>query len=319
MKDRVATVRQAWRFLLILAAVLVTLTAGSLYFDVRNLDGEYRRLAMEMGRSFFQAIDAMRDWNLRHGGIYVKEDSGIEPSPYLPTQAKNATTTDGEKLTLISHAHMTRLLSELLTDQRGIHIHITSLTPIRPGNAPDDWERYALSRFQQGSREEYDVLGRGQSSMFRFMAPLPAKAECNSCHSQHDGTSESVRGGISISFSYRPFLDLMSSQRKKVIILHAAFLGLGLGVVLLTGRRLLTSIGALQESLLQIKRLEGLVPICAHCKKIRLSGADPKNPDSWVEIERYIMDRTDAFFSHGMCPRCYQEFYPEYYNKVHKS
>jgi DNA-binding response OmpR family regulator len=48
----------------------------------------------------------------------------------------------------------------------------------------------------------------------------------------------------------------------------------------------------------EVKQLEGLLPICAYCKKIR------DKDDSWVRMESYIEQRTDAAFSHGICPDC---------------
>ena len=93
------------------------------------------------------------------------------------------------------------------------------------------------------------------------------------------------------------------------------FLGVGLGLIVLTGRKLMNSINALQGSLLTIKRLEGLLPICAHCKKIRNAGADPGRQDSWVAIESYIEARTDAEFTHGLCPQCSDELYPGLFQK----
>ncbi|MBI4641265.1 MAG: response regulator, partial [Candidatus Tectomicrobia bacterium] len=48
----------------------------------------------------------------------------------------------------------------------------------------------------------------------------------------------------------------------------------------------------------EVKQLEGLLPICSYCKKIR------DESDTWVQIEHYIATRTDAFFSHGICPEC---------------
>jgi hypothetical protein len=53
-----------------------------------------------------------------------------------------------------------------------------------------------------------------------------------------------------------------------------------------------------------VETLEGLLPICASCKKIREHGADPSNPGSWTAIESYIAQRTQATFSHGICPAC---------------
>jgi sigma-B regulation protein RsbU (phosphoserine phosphatase) len=48
----------------------------------------------------------------------------------------------------------------------------------------------------------------------------------------------------------------------------------------------------------EVKQLEGLLPICSYCKKIRDEG------EAWVRLESYIEQRTDAEFSHGICPDC---------------
>ncbi len=312
MNANTAPSRQAHRFLLLLGLLLLVSVLASLYFDIRNLSAKYQSLAAEMGRSFFQAIDTMRDWNLRHGGIYVQETEEIPPSTYMAEPLRSAVTTRGERLTLISHAHMTRLISELLTDQKGIHIHIASLRPIRPGNAADAWEQHALAHFERGSSEEYDVIGKGDSEVFKYMAPLRLKTSCLSCH-QESGAPDSVRGGISVSFSYGPFQEALAGERQRMVLVHALFLILGFVLIALTGRKLVQSIEALQNSMLRIKRLEGLLPICAHCKKIRLQGADRTKPESWIAIEKYIADRTDAEFSHGMCPVCARQFYPEHF------
>lgn len=64
-------------------------------------------------------------------------------------------------------------------------------------------------------------------------------------------------------------------------------------------------IKALEKSLEEIKRLSGLLPICAQCKRIR------DKQDNWHEIENYISDHSEADFSHGLCPDCARALYPE--------
>ena len=59
----------------------------------------------------------------------------------------------------------------------------------------------------------------------------------------------------------------------------------------------------LQDALTQVKQLRGLLPICAWCKAVR----DDK--DYWHSVEEYISERTDAQFSHGICPNCAREVY----------
>lgn len=61
----------------------------------------------------------------------------------------------------------------------------------------------------------------------------------------------------------------------------------------------------LQEALDRMSRLEGLIPICMFCRKIR---TDEK---VWLELEHYIEEHSEASFSHSMCTACKKQHYPE--------
>ena len=61
----------------------------------------------------------------------------------------------------------------------------------------------------------------------------------------------------------------------------------------------------LQNALMEIKKLSGLLPICSVCKKIR----DDKG--YWEQIESYLAKHSDVDFSHGICPECAQKYYPD--------
>ena len=63
---------------------------------------------------------------------------------------------------------------------------------------------------------------------------------------------------------------------------------------------------ALQKAFDEIRTLRGIVPICAKCKQIR----DDKG--FWSQVEVYVRDHTEAEFSHGICPDCAKELYPEF-------
>jgi len=76
-------------------------------------------------------------------------------------------------------------------------------------------------------------------------------------------------------------------------------------------KMLKNKINELEQALSHIKKLEGILPICSHCKKIRLEGADPEKQEGWVKIEGYISEKTDARFSHSICPDCMKKFYPD--------
>ena len=66
-------------------------------------------------------------------------------------------------------------------------------------------------------------------------------------------------------------------------------------------------IAELENALLQVKRLSGLLPICASCKKIRDEQGD------WEQIEDYIATHSEADFSHSICPECATSMYPDIY------
>jgi phosphoserine phosphatase RsbU/P len=60
----------------------------------------------------------------------------------------------------------------------------------------------------------------------------------------------------------------------------------------------------LQDALAHIKCLQGILPICMHCHRIRT------DEESWQRIESYIADHSEAQFTHGICPECLSLHYP---------
>lgn len=60
----------------------------------------------------------------------------------------------------------------------------------------------------------------------------------------------------------------------------------------------------LEKALSEIKTLSGIVPICMHCKGIR------DDQGYWNQLEKYISEHSDAQFSHGICEKCIEKYYP---------
>jgi sigma-B regulation protein RsbU (phosphoserine phosphatase) len=61
----------------------------------------------------------------------------------------------------------------------------------------------------------------------------------------------------------------------------------------------------LEDALSNIKQLQGLLPICCYCKKIR----DDQN--YWQQVEGYISLHTEVKFTHSICPECYKKVIQE--------
>lgn len=68
----------------------------------------------------------------------------------------------------------------------------------------------------------------------------------------------------------------------------------------------------LEKSLKEIKTLQGLLPMCAWCRKIR----DDKG--YWKSLEAYIHEHTDAAFTHGICPKCLEKVDPNLYEEIQR-
>lgn len=56
----------------------------------------------------------------------------------------------------------------------------------------------------------------------------------------------------------------------------------------------------LEQALASVRQLQGLLPICSYCKRIR------NDENYWEQLETYVSEHSEASFSHGICPNCYQ-------------
>lgn len=77
------------------------------------------------------------------------------------------------------------------------------------------------------------------------------------------------------------------------------------GIIMLYARHL-------GQALSKIKILESFLPICANCKKIRISDSDATKNESWQTLESYITENTKTKFSHSICPDCIKKLYPKF-------
>ena len=76
-------------------------------------------------------------------------------------------------------------------------------------------------------------------------------------------------------------------------------------------RALAQRVRQLEEALSRVKTLQGLLPICSYCKKIR------NDRNYWQQVEGYISDHSEAQFSHGICPECYARFVQPELDRLH--
>jgi len=163
--------------LIILAWVI--LIAISFLWNYANARKEQERIALHSARSFFDHIVITRLWNARHGGPYAPVSEKTLPNPYLDVQMRDIEVNDKLKLTKVNPAYMTRQISEIAMEKKGVQFHITSLKPIRPQNKPNTREKKFLKEFEKGM-----FIKEGVKNSYFYMAPLKTKKSCLKCHAK---------------------------------------------------------------------------------------------------------------------------------------
>lgn len=74
-------------------------------------------------------------------------------------------------------------------------------------------------------------------------------------------------------------------------------------------QQLRNRVAELEDAMAHIKFLQGILPICMFCHRIR------DDEESWRRIEDYLSEHADVQLSHGLCPQCFEKHYPELYRK----
>lgn len=311
---------QLGRYAMVTVALWTSVLAAFLVWNNTAYDHYCHDVVLRQARAFFEQILTTRAWNASHGGVYVPVTTKTQPNPYLRASDRDLVTLDGKRLTKINPAYMTRQIAEIAAARNGVKFHITSLKPIRPENAADAWEQKALRSFSSGVREVMEHQDEpGGEAAFRYMAPLWVEESCLSCHRAQGYKVGDLRGGISVTL---PGKEMQQLQRRHFLEMSSAYL-----IIWLLGLTLLSAgyyqlkkstdqreelIGDLRKALAEVKTLSGLLPICASCKKIR----DDKG--YWNQIEVYFQQHSRTQFSHGICPDCLDELYPDISDEIQK-
>lgn len=145
----------------------------------------------------FDNIVITRAWNAMYDGVFVKQKTGIKPNSYL----KNNTLKDekGNLLIKINPAWMTRQISELANKKSHYYYKITSLKPLNPHNAADNFEKLALNYFSLHKEQKYYYSFSADKKIFNFMGALKVEKECLACHDEQGYKIGDIRGGIRVS------------------------------------------------------------------------------------------------------------------------
>ena len=275
-----------WRYVAIAALIWTVVIGGSLIWNFHLLDEQFAELAHKEAVANFNKDQGFRLWGTKHGGVYVPVTEETPPSPYLAhIPERDIETPSGRRLTLMNPAYMVRQLMEDHAELYGVRGRITGLVVLRPGNAPDEWEKQALMRLRDGADEVMEDAEIDGKPYHRLMRPMYMKPGCEKCHGHLGFKLGDFRGGVSVSVPLAPYIAGRWEGAGMLAISHGLIWLLGLGGVGISARQVRSRI---EERDMADERLE------AH--RARFENLLNMAPDAFVVIDE---EQRIQLFSQG--------------------
>ena len=261
-------------YVLLIGTLLVVILAGMLTFEIYRIQGQYQQLAVNVARSYTKTIVNLRSWNAEQGGFYVSTDN-VDPNPYLDDPLRDVETRQGEQLTKINPAYMTRLFGKVSERDTDVSFHMTSLNPINPQNTPDSWERGSLLSFEKGIASRWTIVSSNDKKFLRYIEPLPVTKNCLQCHAEQGYKVGDIRGGLSVNIPYRSFEAAEQEEIRNTTMLFIVFIVITIIIAMLFGYKSIASEQMLKQYSKKLKHLS--------------------HTDELTELynRRYLMERLD--------------------------
>jgi signal transduction histidine kinase/HAMP domain-containing protein len=217
------------KFLLVVGTVVAVVISSFFVWEYKELEKHIISGVEKQAEIAFEQIVITRQWSADYGGVYVEKKAGVESNPYLREIGINPDITDieGKKYTLKNPALMTREISSY-AEARGIHqFHITSLKLINPNNAPDEFERQALKKFENGIKSVSQITVKEGTPVFQYMAPIYVEEACLKCHGHLGYNVGDIAGGISVFVPMQEaYLAIQNTKRNLFFFAAAIILAL---------------------------------------------------------------------------------------------
>ncbi|WP_429885950.1 ATP-binding protein [Geoalkalibacter halelectricus] len=259
LKDPAGTASAGISFLIIAlfwTAVIATL-AGWHYYRTAEAALENARTA---ARHSFGKDVTFRRWATGHGGVYVPVTEATPPNPYLThVFERDISSPSGRALTLINPAYMLRQMHEMADELFGVRGHITSLKPLRPENAPDEWEIKALHAFQTGTEEWSSKTSMDDEPYLRLMRPLIAEEGCLKCHGVQGYVVGDILGGVSVAIPWEPYRQALHAALPGFVFGYGGLWLFGLLFIVASRRRLREHVDKVQESEARLRHWHDLM------------------------------------------------------------
>ena len=243
----------------VVAALWTTLVVGLVAGDIYESYQYSLQNAETAARHSYSKDLSLRRWATEHGGVYVPVSERTPPSPYLShLPERDIVTPGGRLLTLLNPAYATRQIHEKADPELGVLGKLTSLQPIRPGNAPDAWEAVALGKLiAEPGRKEFTELAELDNQPFlRMMRTFVLEPDCLKCHNTPADQVGSVRGGISTSVPWQPYREALLRTAIAHSLAFGALWLVGLLTIGITLRQLHANLAKREQAETELRQSE---------------------------------------------------------------
>jgi len=211
--------RKFWGFPLLAWTLLAT---ASLLWNLYSLRLNTLKAFIYEAQTLAGVALSTIQWTAHHERVYVPltEWVPMEPS-FAALPEMEVVTTCGLRLTQVSHDIIIRQVAE----QAHFHgwgrksLRVTSLQPLNPVNAPDEWESGTLKQFEDGQTERFALIGGGPDALLKYMVPIRATA--TSLQYPQGYRVGDLLGGLSIREQAASRLAMIKPQIISIIATHA--------------------------------------------------------------------------------------------------
>ncbi|MDH4321557.1 MAG: DUF3365 domain-containing protein, partial [Desulfobulbaceae bacterium] len=227
---------------IILIGLVVVVSYGITFYRTSSFQQQLViNQTIRQARMLHKQITLTRKWVADHNGIFLLKTPGVEANQFLPEA--EIVDEKGRHFVKRNPAMVTRELSEYAHREGVSRFRVTSLKPLNPGNAPDDFERESLHLFESGLRERSAISSNSEGKFLRYIAPLVVEEACIECHHEQGYAVGDIRGGLSITIPVDwAFASIAQNNRQLLLIGVGTILVVGVAIFLmfevLVGRRL---------------------------------------------------------------------------------
>jgi signal transduction histidine kinase len=233
----------------ILVTVIVTISFGITFYRTSSFQDELVIGQTErQARMLAQQILLTRKWVADHDGLFFIKKAGVASNPFL--KGTDIEDLSGRVYVMRNPAMVTRELSEYAADADFSRFRVTSLKPVNPDNAPDDFERRALLDFEQGREELIGIVKAEDGRMLRYLVPLKVEESCLTCHAKHGYRIGDTRGALSLTVPISWADDAIAANNHLLLIIGAiTILATALSIYLLIDFLVVRRLAMLSEAM----------------------------------------------------------------------